>query len=72
MKILIRGINLRAYKPKPIICPSCGCVFKVEVEDVKQDMLNPETNFVICPNSTCKFRQNLRSERMKQLENQIK
>lgn len=72
MKIIQRGINLRVYKPKPIVCPKCGCIFEVlHAGDVAYSKFkNPlngistEQMVVKCPNSSCSFERALDSEKL--------
>lgn len=71
MRIVQRGINLRVTKPKPIICPKCGCAF--EVQSPRDIIHSVNTNFVeqmivICPNSSCRFEHRLSFEKIKSIK----
>ena len=74
MRIVQRGINLRVTKPKPIICPKCGCAFEVQSpRDVIHSAHPVNTNFVeqmivICPNSSCRFEHRLSSEKIQSIK----
>lgn len=72
MKILQRGRNLRIkVEDKPMICPSCGCIFLIDNEsdlNFYPFMANNEEAYIDCPNLTCRFSLKLSNERITKLK----
>ena len=67
-EIVKKGINLRTIlKEGIIVCPNCGCCFKITDEEEDTVNLFDGRVVTVCPNSTCKYNITIRYKNKKQM-----